>query len=92
MAKTSKIMLNNNNESGHPCLVLDLRGNSLLFLIQPPSFSGPMFLAYDLHKFFSDFLPLLVRQECQRGAGVGATPCSITNIFVNKKMIINIFL
>ena len=25
-------MLNNNNESGHPCLVPDLRGNAINFL------------------------------------------------------------
>ena len=29
MARTSKTMLNNNNESGHPCLVL--RGNACYF-------------------------------------------------------------
>ena len=28
VAKTSKIMLNNNNESGHPCLIPDFRRNA----------------------------------------------------------------
>ena len=31
VARTSKTMLNNSSESGHPCLVSDLRGNALSF-------------------------------------------------------------
>ena len=31
VAKTSKTMLNNSGESGHTCLVPDLRGNALSF-------------------------------------------------------------
>ena len=31
MARTSKTMLNNSDESGHPCLVPDLRGNAFSF-------------------------------------------------------------
>ena len=31
MAKTSKTMLNSSGESGHPCLVPDLRGNAFNF-------------------------------------------------------------
>ena len=31
LAKTSKTMLHNSGESGHPCLVPDLRGNAFSF-------------------------------------------------------------
>ena len=31
MAKTSKTMLNSNGQTGHPCLVLDFRGNAFNF-------------------------------------------------------------
>ena len=31
LARTSRTMLNNSGESGHPCLVPDLRGNSFSF-------------------------------------------------------------
>ena len=31
VAKTSKTMLNSSSESGHPCLVPDLRGNAFNF-------------------------------------------------------------
>ena len=33
VSKTSKTMLNSNNESGHPCLIPDFRGNA--FSVSP---------------------------------------------------------
>ena len=32
MARNSKTMLNSSGKSGHPCLVLDFRGNAFNFL------------------------------------------------------------
>ena len=31
VARTSRTMLNNSGQSGHPCLIPDLRGNALSF-------------------------------------------------------------
>ena len=31
VARTSRTMLNNSGENGHPCLILDLRGNAFSF-------------------------------------------------------------
>ena len=52
-AKTSNTMLNNNGESGHPCLVPELRGKALSFspwrmiLVMGLSYVGVMLLRYD---------------------------------------------
>ena len=32
IARTSKTMLNNSGERGHPCLIPDLRGNAFSFI------------------------------------------------------------
>ena len=60
MSRTSKIILNNNNgESGHPCLVPELRGHVSIFTIE----NGVccLFIIYDLHyvevvSFYAHFL------------------------------------
>ena len=33
VSSTSKITLNNSDESGHPCLISDIRGNNFIFSV-----------------------------------------------------------
>ena len=57
-AKTSNTMLNNSDESGHPCLVPDLRGKALRFsplrmiLALGRSYMGFMISRYVLLSYF----------------------------------------
>ena len=50
-AKTSKMMLNNSGESGHPCLVPDLRGNAFSFSLLRIMFAiGLLYMAFTMLK------------------------------------------
>ena len=47
MARTSKITLNNSDESGHPCLVADIRGNNFSFSLLRMMFAvGLSYMAF----------------------------------------------
>jgi hypothetical protein len=46
LARNSKNMLNRSGESGHPCLLLDLRGNGFSF---SPDYVGCRFVIYNLY-------------------------------------------
>ena len=48
VAKISKTMLNSNGESGHPCLIPDLRGNAFNF--------SPLRILFDLGLSYIDFI------------------------------------
>ena len=49
VGRTSKIMLNNSGESGHPSLVSDLRGNSFIFLLLRIMFAvGLSYMAFTM--------------------------------------------
>ena len=50
-ARTSKMMLNNSGESGHPCLVPDLRGNAFSFSLLRIMFAiGLSYMAFTMLK------------------------------------------
>ena len=52
MAKTSKTMLNSSGESGHPCLVLDFRGNAFNFLPLRIMFAvGLLYMAFIMLRY-----------------------------------------
>ena len=49
VASTSRTMLNNSGESGHPCLIPDLRGNAFSFSPLRVMFAvGLLFMAFTM--------------------------------------------
>ena len=57
VAKTSKTMLNRSGESGHPCLVLDFRGNAFNFSPLRIMFAvGLSFYYVEVYSFYACFL------------------------------------
>ena len=57
MARTSKTMLDNSSESGHPCLAPDLRGNAFSF--------SPLKIMFSVGLSYMVFLMLSFVPLCQ---------------------------
>ena len=74
-AKTSNTMLNNCGESGHPCLVLDLRGKALcvspLRMILALGLSQMAFMILRYDPSLPTFLWLYIKKGC----------CILSNVF-----------
>ena len=68
VAKTSKIMLNNNNESGHPCLIPDFRRNAFnvspLKIMFAVGFVIYSFCYVEVCSFYSCFLEGFIINGC----------------------------
>ena len=67
-AKTSNTMLNNSGESGHPCLVPDLRGKALSFSSLRMIFVlGHSYMAFIISRYpptIPTFLRVFIKKEC----------------------------
>ena len=63
VAKTSKTMLNNSGESGHPCLVPDFRGNAFNF--------SPLRIMFAVGLSYIAFIMLRYGGRWEGGSGLG---------------------
>ena len=67
-AKTSNILFNNNGESGHPCLVPDLRGKALSFSPLRMILSlGLSYMAFMISRYapsIPTFLRVFIKNGC----------------------------
>ena len=73
-AKTSNTMLNNSGESGHPCLVPDLRGNALSFSPLRILALGLSYMAFMISRYdpsIATFLRVFIKRGC----------CILSNVF-----------
>ena len=68
MSRTSKTMLNNSGESGHPCLVPDLRGNYFSFSPLRMMFAvGLLYMAFIMLRYIPSMLTfwrVFIINEC----------------------------
>ena len=56
MARTSRTMLNNSGESGHPCLLPDLRGNAFSFSPLRMFVVGLSYMAFTVLRYVPSFV------------------------------------
>ena len=66
-AKTSNTMLSNSGESGHPCLVPDLRGKALSFSLLRILALGHSYMAYMISRYapsLPTFLRVFIKKGC----------------------------
>ena len=68
LARTSKTMLNSTNESGHPCLVYDFRGNDFKLLpLRIMLTVGLSYTALSMLRYVFSMCPfgrVFIRNEC----------------------------
>ena len=75
-AKTSNTMLNNSGESGHHCLVLDLRGRALSFSpLRMILAVGHSYMAFIISRYYPSIPPFL-RVFIKKGCCVLSNPFS----------------
>ena len=76
-AKTSNTMLNNSGETGHPCLVPDLRGKALSFFpLKMILELGCSYMAFMISRF-APSIPTFLRVFTKKGC------CILSNAFLH---------